>query len=107
MFTKLSERFRSRVLLGPQGTGTGSDGFLAPTPSTVGITVRAIVEMGNAANLVLSLKYADNENGTNDEDYPVNVPIFVNGIPQEAGKAFTISDDEGEFIVDFCVDPGT
>jgi hypothetical protein len=63
--------------------------------------------MGNAADLVLSLKYADNATGTNATAYPVNVPTYVNGVRQDDGKAHTIGDASGNFIVDFCIDPAT
>lgn len=107
MFTKLVERFRSRVLLAPQATGTGTGGYLAPTPGVQGITIRAVVKMGNAADLALSLNYADDGSGTNATAYPVNVPVYVNGTRQADAKAHTVGDSSGNFIVDFAVDPAT
>ncbi len=107
MFTKIVERFRSRVLLAPQTTGSGTGGYLAPTPGVMGITIRAIAKMGNAADLVLSLNYADDTGGTNAEAYPSNVPIYVNGSRQTDAKAHTIGDSSGNFIIDFCIDPAT
>lgn len=107
MFTKIAESFRSRVVLPPQTTATGAQAYLAPTPTVKGITVRAVAKMGNAADLVLSLKYADNVGGTGTTDYPVDVPIYVNGEKQVNGKAHTIDDASGNFIVDFAVDPAT
>jgi len=108
MITNIAERYRSRVVLAPQATGTGTQAYLAPTPGGMGITLRSIAKMGNAADLVLSLKYADDASGTNATDYPVNVPIYVNGARQTSdAKACTIGDATGNFIVDFCVDPAT
>lgn len=107
MFTKIVERFRSRVLLGLQGTGSADGGYASPTPGVMGITIRAIATMGNAADLALTLKYADDTSGTNATDYPSNIPIYVNGVRQSDGKAHTIGDSTGDFIVDFCVDPAT
>lgn len=107
MFTKLVERFRSRVLLAVQTTGAGTEAYLAPTAGAMGLNFRAIVTMGNAADLVLSLKYADDAIGTNTTAYPSNVPIYVDGVAQAAGVAHTVGDAAGNFIVDFCVDPAT
>lgn len=107
MFTKIVERFRSRVLLAPQTTAAGTQAYLAPTAGVMGLTIRAIVKMGNAADLALSLKYADDATGTNATAYPVDVPIYKNGVGQAAGKAFTVDDDTGNHIVDFCIDPAT
>ncbi len=107
MFTKIPERFRSRVVLAPQATGTAAQAYLAPTPGVMGITLRCLVKMGNAADLALSLKYADDATGTNAAAYPVDVPIYVDGVRQADGKAHTVEDAEGNFIVDFCIDPAT
>jgi len=106
MITQLAERFRSRVLIGPQGTGTGTGAYLAPTPGVIGIVIRAVAKMGNVADLKLDLKYADDTSGTNAAAFPVNVPIYVNGDRKSDGKTHTIEDSSGNFIVDFAVDPG-
>lgn len=107
MFTKLVEKFRTRVLLAPQATGTGTGAYLQPTPGTMGIVIRAIAKMGNATDLVLSLNYADDAGGTNATAYPVNVPVYENGVRQSDAKSFTVDDATGSFIVDFCIDPAT
>lgn len=107
MYTEISEEFRSRVLLPPQATNAGTQAYLAPTPASQGITIRAVAKMGNAADLALSLKFADDAAGTNAAAYPVNVPIYKDGVRQTDGKTFTIADDAGNFIVDFCMDPAT
>lgn len=107
MFTKLVERFRSRVLLPPQTTGTGTGAYLAPTPGVMGITIRAIVKMGNAADLEMAIKYADDTSGTSAAVYPIDVPIFVNGERQDDGKGYKVENETGNFIVDFAIDPAT
>ncbi|WP_025692633.1 hypothetical protein [Paenibacillus zanthoxyli] len=107
MITKLVERFRSRVLLAAQPTGTAAQAYLSPTPGVMGQTYRAIVTKGNAADLTLTLRFADNATGTNAVDYPVNVPIYINGVRQTDGKAATVSGATGSSVVDFCIDPAT
>lgn len=106
MITKIPEKFRNRVLLGPQATETGAGGYLAVTPGSMSATVRAVATMGNAADLVLSLQYADDASGTNAAAFGYNVPIYKNGVRQADAKALTIGDASGNFIIDFCVDPG-
>lgn len=101
----VTEEYRSRVLLAPQATDAGGSGYLAPTPGTQFITLRAIAGMGNAADLALSLKYADDTNGTNTADF-ADVRIFKNGVRQTDGHIYTVSDDTGNVIVDFCILPG-
>lgn len=102
----IPELYRTRVLLAPQATGTGAVACAAPTAGVNAITVRGIAAMGNAADLVLTLKYADDASGTNATDFPSNVLIYKNGVKQTSGVAFTIGESSGNFIVDFCVDPG-
>lgn len=107
MFTKLVERYRARIILAAQATASAVQAYLAPTPGVMGQTYRALVTKGNAADLVLSLKYADDATGTNATAYPVSVPIYINGARQADGKAATISGASGNSVVDFCVDPST
>ena len=108
MITNLAERYRSRVLLAPQATGSAGQAYLAPTPGVMNQTYRSVVTKGNAAALTLTLRYADDATGTNAADYPVNVPIYVNGVRQQAdGKTASVSGATGNAIVDFCVDPAT
>ena len=107
MITKFVERFFSRIILAAQPTDTAAQAYLKPTPAVNGLTFRALVTKGNAAALTLTLKYADNETGTNAKDYPVIVPIYINGARQADGKTATVSGASGNSIVDFCVDPST
>lgn len=107
MFTKLTEHFRSRVLLAPQTTAAAAQAYLAPTPGVKGQTYRVIVKKGNAADLVLKLRYADDTAGTNATDFPVDARISINGLAFTSGKDATVTGANGNFIVDICVDPGT
>lgn len=102
----LPEKYRTRVLLAPQATGTAAGGYVAPTPGAKKLTLSAVALMGNAADLAISLKYADDASGTNSTAFPVNVPVYINGVRQTDAKAATITDSTGNFIVDFCVDAG-
>jgi hypothetical protein len=107
MITKITEKFRSRILINAVDTSAAVQSYLAPTAGVKGITLRVIAKIGNAADLALSLKYADDASGTNATAYPVDAPVFKNGVRQDDAKAFTVSDDSGNVIVDFCVDPAT
>lgn len=102
-----SEKFKSRVLLAPQTTGTGAEAYLAPTPGVKDIVVRGIAKMGNAADLVLSLKYSDDASGTNATAWASTVPAYVNNARVTDTKEYTIGDATGNFIVDFHIDPAT
>ena len=105
MFDKLIQWFRTRVLLAPQTTASGTEAYLLPTGGVKSIVLRCIAKMGNAADLVLSLKYADDATGTTATAFAAAGPIFVNGAAVTAAKTYTIGDSSGNFIVDFIVDP--
>lgn len=105
MFTKSCEKFKSRVLLAPQTTASAAEAYLAPTAGTAGIVVRCVAKMGNAADLVLSLKYADDATGTNATALSANSPIFVDNVRGSDGKTYTVDAASGNFVVDFAVDP--
>lgn len=110
MFTKIPERFRSRVVMPPQTTANAADDYLLPTPGAMGITLRCIAKIGHATDLVLSLKSSDDATGTTTAAYPVDVPIYVNGVRKADGKAYTVPkkvDADIAYIVDFCIDPAT
>lgn len=104
MFDFLS-RLRSRILLAVQVTGTGTQAYLAPTGGVKSIILRCLVTMGNSADLVLSLKYADDASGTNAAAFSAASPINVDGAAVTAAKTYTVSASTGNFIVDFIVDP--
>lgn len=107
MFNFIPMKYRSRVLLAPQATASAAQAYLAPTPGVKGINIRAVVKMGHATDLVLSLNYADNAAGASATAFPVDVDIYKDGVRQTAAKALTIGDATGDFIVDFCIDPAT
>jgi hypothetical protein len=72
-----------------------------------GQTYRVIVKKGDAADLTLALKFADDATGTNAAEYPVDVPVSINGLPFYNGKAATVSGATGNTVVDFCINPAT
>lgn len=99
------EQYRSRVLLAPQATASASGGYVLPTGGSNKINIRAIAKMGNAADLVLTVNYADDASGTNATAFS-NIPLYVNGVRQTSdNETYTIGDSTGNFIVDFVVDP--
>lgn len=108
MKTYIPENFRSRILLAIQTTEAAAQAYAAPTAGVNAITLRGVAKMGHAADLTLSLKYADDAAGTNATDFPVAVPVYVNGVRQSANaKSYAVTDSTGNFIVDFLVDPAT
>ena len=108
MFTKIVERYRSRVVLGPKTTASNAaEAYLAPTPGVMGITLRCVALIGHATVLKLSLKHADDAAGTNAADF-ADVPIYVDGVRQADGHEHTLpakSSTDIAYIVDFCIDP--
>lgn len=101
----VTEEYRSRIVMGLQTTATAADDYVLPTGgASVGV-LRCLVTMGNAADLELTPKTADDASGTNAADLAVNVPIYLNGVRQSDAKALTIGDSSGNFIVDFVIDP--
>ena len=99
---------RTRVMLGLQATGTGTEAYLAPTAGNSAIVVRCLATMGNAADLTLSLKYADDASGTNATAWAENVPVWVDGVRESSdAKTYAITDASGNFVVDFIIDPAT
>lgn len=101
----IPEYFRSRMALAVQTTAAAAEGYVAPTPGASKITVRVLATMGNAADLVLTMKYADDATGTNAAAFS-DVPLYVNGVRQATdSEAYTIGDAAGNFIVDWIVDP--
>lgn len=99
------EEFRTRVIMGLQATGTAAYGYVLPTAGASKITIRVIATMGNATDLVLTLKYADDATGTNATAF-IDVPLYVNGVRENTdSEVYTIGDATGNKIVDFVVDP--
>lgn len=105
--TFISENTKSTVLIAPSATGSAQEAYLDPDVGSMGCNLRAIVTMGNAADLVLTLKFADDATGTTATDFPIVVPIYVDGVREAADAiTYTVGEDTGDFIVDFCIDPG-
>lgn len=100
------EKFRTRVVMALQTTALAADDYLLPTPGASQITMRVIATMGNAADLTLTLKYADDAVGTNATAFS-DVPLFVDGVRQTTdSEVYAITDSSGNFIVDWIVNPG-
>jgi len=75
---------------------------IAPVGSDV-IYLVAMVTMGNAASLTLSVVTADDADGTTPVALIQNIPIFVNDVKQTQAKSYAVTADTGNFIVVFCV----
>jgi hypothetical protein len=101
----ITEECRTRLALAVQNTGSGTQGYLLPTAGSSLIVLRCPVTMGNAADLVLSVKYADDTTGTSATAIGYNIPIYKNGVRQTDAKTFTVDESTGNFIVDFIIDP--
>lgn len=102
----IPEYFRTRIVMALQTTASAADDYVLPTPGASKITMRCLVTMGNAANLALTMKYADDATGTNATAF-ADVPQYINGVRQTTdSEVCTIGDESGNFIVDFVVDPG-
>jgi hypothetical protein len=102
----IPECMRSRVVMALQTTAAAADDYLLPTPGVSQITMRVIATMGDATDLVLTLKYADDAAGTNATAF-ADVPLFVNGVRQATDtEVCTIGDATGNFIVDWVIKPG-
>lgn len=101
----IMEQYRTRILAPVQATGTAAAAYAALTPGSSMAVLRCLVTMGNAADLVLTPKYADDASGTGATGLAGNVPIFVDGVRKTDAKAYTVGDEEGNFIVDFVIDP--
>ena len=102
----VNEEFRTRILIASQGTATAGGGYLFPTPGVNAITVRAVVNIANAADLTITLKSADDNIGTNAVNF-TTVPAFINGVRQSGyTNTFTITQDSGNVIIDFEIMPG-
>lgn len=104
--TFIAEDTKTTVLVPPATTGAAKQAYLVPTAGTMGINLRAVATMGNAADMTLTLKSADNATGTNAVDFATDVPLFVGGVRQANANSFIVTNDTGSEIVDFCVDPG-
>lgn len=99
------EYFRSRVVMALQTTALAADDYVLPTPGASKITMRVLATMGNAADLTLTMKYADDAAGTNATAF-ADVPVYINGVRQAAdSEVAVVTAATGNFIVDWIVDP--
>ena len=101
----ITEEYRTRIVMALQTTANAADDYVLPTGGSSLAVLRCLVTMGNAADLVLTPKTADDAAGTNAAAIAVNVPIYVNGVRQTDAKAATVADATGNFVVDFVIDP--
>jgi len=88
-----------------QTTAAAADDYVLPTAGAKSQILRCIVTMGDATDLVLTPKTADDATGTNAAALAADVSIFKDGVAQTAAKALTVGDATGNFIVDFVIDP--
>jgi len=103
----MAESTKTTVLVAPVDTALAAEGYAAPTAGSLGMNCRAVVTMGEATDLVLTLKSADDAAGTNATDFATAVPLYVDGARQTTDAiTYTVSEDTGNFVVDFIVDPG-
>ena len=103
--TFIAEDSKSTVLLPPKVTTSVAEAYVKPAAGSLGLNLRAVVAIGEATDVVLTLKTADNATGTGAADFPKAVPLFVDGVRQVNAVTYTVTEDTGNFIVDFCVDP--
>jgi hypothetical protein len=104
--TFIAEGAQSTVLVGPATTAAANEAYVAPAAGSMGLNLRAVVKMGEATDLVLTLKSADDTTGTNATDILFDVPVYVDGVRDSDAKTYTVTEDAGNFIIDFVVDPG-
>lgn len=105
MLDKVIMDYRTRPLMAAQTTAAAADDYLLPTGGAKSQVVRVYATMGDAADLVLTPKTADDAAGANAVAIADNVAIFVNGVKQTAAKAYTIDAATGNFVVDFVFPP--
>jgi hypothetical protein len=101
----ITEKYRSRAVMALQTTAAAADDYAEPTPGASNITLRCIVTMGDATDLVLTPKTADDATGTNAAALSADVAIYKDGVRQTDAKALTVGDASGNFIVDFVIPP--
>lgn len=101
----ITEEYRSRVVMGLQTTAAAAVGCVLPTAGSSLAVLRCVVTMGNAADLELTPKTADDAAGTNAAALAADVPLYVGGVKQTAAKTYKVEDATGNFIVDFIIDP--
>jgi hypothetical protein len=99
--TQIPQDLKPVSILVPQTAG-GAQAYALPTGvRTVYLVTH--VTMGNAADLVLVPKTADDASGTNAAVLADNVPIWENTTRQTDAKNHTVDDASGTFIVVFAI----
>lgn len=101
----ITEEYRSRIVMALQTTANAADDYVLPTGGSSLAVLRCLVTMGNATDLALSPKTADDATGTKAAALAADVPIYKNGVRQNDAKSLTIGEATGNFIVDFIIDP--
>lgn len=107
----VAEKFDSVVLQhATTGDGGGFVGY-KPAYGVRNISLVCIVEMGNAADMTITVKTADDASGTNATALTVNVPLWkaTSGsaaVRQTDAKAFTETAATGTFIYTFEIPAG-
>jgi hypothetical protein len=89
-------------ILAPQTTAGGGQAYILPT-GTRTVYLVAHVKMGNAADMVLTPKTADDASGTNAAAIVSNIPIWKDNVRLTDAKAHTIEDAAGTFVVVFAI----
>jgi hypothetical protein len=106
ILSTIPERIKTagRVLFNGQVTGTSDIKGVNPTAGTNGVAILAIATMGEATNLVLNVKTADDADGLNAVDITRDVAVYKDDVRQTAdAKTLTIADDSGVVTAVFCV----
>lgn len=98
----IPEELKPVSVLVPQTTAAGTEAYILPTGSRT-VYLVCHVTMGNAADLVLTPKSADDAAGTNATGLAVNIPIWENATRQTDAKAHTVDDNSGTFVVVFAI----
>ena len=91
-----------RILFHAETTATGDEVGFLPAKSDV-VYIVAVVTMGNAADLTLTVKTADDAAGTNTTALTENIAIYADDVRQTDAKAYAVTASTGDFTVVFCV----
>jgi hypothetical protein len=100
--TVVPEQLEALSILKPQVGGAGDQAYILPTGART-VYLVAHVEMGNATDVVLVPKTADDATGTNAAVLADTVPIWENGTKQTSAKNHTVDDASGNFVVVFAI----
>jgi hypothetical protein len=104
--TFIAEGTKTTVLTGPTDTAVAKEAYMDVTPGSMSVNCRAVATMADAADMIITLKTADDATGTGAADFATPVPLYVDGVRLDNAITYTVADDTGNFVIDFCVDPG-